>query len=117
MEQIIDFDYVLRPIAEPDPSPKSSRLQLRQRRDQEFENNEQYENHRLFGPEQEGIAAPDRPDWGKLSRICSNTWRPDRKIFGSVFGWWNAWWPKTDFMDWRKVLSCFTESVRSASNT
>ena len=68
MEQIIDIDYVLRPISEPDPSPRSSRLQLRQRRDQEFENNEQYENHRLFGPEQEGIAAPDRPDWGKLSR-------------------------------------------------
>jgi len=69
MEKIVDLDYVLGTIDEPDPSPKSTRLKLRRDRDALFAEFRDYEKFRHYGPDFDGQPIPDSPDWSKLIRV------------------------------------------------
>ncbi|MEM7785870.1 MAG: type VI secretion system protein TssA, partial [Planctomycetota bacterium] len=70
MEEIIDFEYVLRPIEDPVGNARIERFEIRSVRNAEFDKEEQYQNFMEYGSEFGEEKAPEPPDWSALARAC-----------------------------------------------
>ncbi|MCP4478607.1 MAG: hypothetical protein GY818_10990 [Planctomycetaceae bacterium] len=77
MENILDFDFVLRDL-EQDRSEsalaalETARRTLGSERDSLFQQEEEAQNFRLYGAPFEGASPPDPPDWGKYISDCQS---------------------------------------------
>lgn len=70
MEEIIDFEYLLRPVEDPVDSPRIIRFEIRSRRNAEFDKEEQEQNYKLYGSEFGEQKSPEPPDWSAFIREC-----------------------------------------------
>ena len=77
MENILDFDFVLRDL-EQDRSEsalailETARRTLGSERDSLFQQEEEVQNFRLYGAPFEGANPPEPPDWGKFISDCQS---------------------------------------------
>lgn len=70
MEEIVDFEYLLRPIDEPVENPRIERFEIRSHRNAEFDKEEQYNNFMEYGSEFGEEKSPEPPDWSGFVRAC-----------------------------------------------
>lgn len=70
MEEIIDQEYLLRPLSDPAENPRIERFDIRSKRQAEFDRAEQYQNFVEYGSEFGEAQSPDPPDWSNLRRAC-----------------------------------------------
>ncbi len=70
MEEIVDFEYLLRPITQPVDSPRILRFEIRSRRNAENEKEEREKKYKLYGPEHGEQKAPEPADWSGFIREC-----------------------------------------------
>ncbi len=70
MEEIVDFEYLLRPIDEPVASPRIERFEIRSKRNAEYDKEEKYRNFMDYGPEFGEEKSPEPADWSAFIREC-----------------------------------------------
>lgn len=70
MEEIVDFEYLLRSIDEPVDSPRIERFEVRSKRNAEYDKEEQYRNFMEYGPEFGEEKSPEPADWSGFVRQC-----------------------------------------------
>lgn len=87
MDEIVDFEYLLRPIEEPVGNPRIERFEIRSLRNAEFDKEEQYLNFMNYGSEFGEEKAPEPADWSALVRACETHLAKKVKDF-----WVCAWY-------------------------
>ena len=71
-EEIVEFEYLLRPLSEPSENPRQARFAVRTERQRQFEQAERYNNYFDFGPDYPEQPSPDPPEWSSFKRTCES---------------------------------------------
>ena len=71
-DEIVDFEYLLRPLDEPAADPRQARFAVRTERQRQFEQAERYNNYFEFGPEYPEQPSPEPPEWPNFKRTCES---------------------------------------------
>ena len=70
MDEIVDFEYLLRPIETPIESARIERFEIRSKRNAEFDKEERYRNFVEYGPEFGEEKSPEPAEWSNFVREC-----------------------------------------------